>query len=511
MKQIEKPTTKLNSPDFFATEHLRADLRSRSIRGGAVTLIAQASKFAIQMTSTVFIARLLTPEDYGLVAMASVVIKFVQMFKTFGLSAAVVQKKHVNHAQVSTLFWINSGISFVIGLIIIAIAPAVAWFYQEPRLTNIMLVLSSVFIFGGLSIQHQALLRRQMRFASLARIELTSMALGVIAGIVAALNGAGYWALIILQISMTVSYNIGIWLTCRWRPGLPVWNSGVGSLLAFGGNLMAFSLVNYFSRNLDNVLIGRFWGSQELGLYAKAYQLLLLPIQQINNPVTKVALPALSRLQTKPEQYGRYYYKAILAITTVSMPLVAFTFAIADRIVLLLLGEQWMMVVPIFRWLMPAALIGTFNVAGGWIYQPLGRTDRQFQIGVIISAIDVIIFFVSVRWGALGVAAAYGLSRPILLIPRMRHCYGGVPAELKPHLNIGKLISTLSRPCIASLGAAALLMIVNYRLLLEVNLLLALGLSLLLYVLFYGAIWLSFPNGKQTLWEMIKMLKELKK
>ena len=504
LKQIEKPAN-LNSKEFFATEHLKADLKGRSIRGGAITLVAQASKFTIQMASTVFIARLLTPEDYGLIAMAGVVIKFAQMFKNLGLSAAVIQKNEINHQQVSTLFWINTAISIIIGLLVIAIAPTVAWFYQEPRLVNIMLVLSSVFIFSGLTIQHQALLRRQMRFTSLAWIELISMLTGVTVGIISAFSGAGYWSLVILQIGMAVSHNFGIWLTCSWRPGLPVWNSGVGSLLAFGGNLTAFNIVNYFSRNLDNILIGRYWGSQELGLYAKAYQLLLLPIQQINTPITKVALPTLSCLQTKSQQYCRYYYQAILAITLVSMPLVAFTFAVADKIILLLLGAQWLEVVPIFRWLMPAAFMGTFNIAGGWVYQSLGRTDRQFRIGVVMSAIDIGIFLISVRWGAIGVAAAYGLSRPILWIPRMLYCFRGTPITLTG------IIATLSRPAIASLGSAALLMAINYLLPTEINLVLALGFNCLFYALFYLAIWLIFPNGKQTLWEMLKMFKEFKK
>lgn len=503
MKQLEKPTS-LNRPDFFATDHLKADLKKRSIRGGVITLLAQGSKFTIQMTSTILIARLLTPEDYGLIAMASVVIKFVQMFRNFGLSDAVVQKEQINHHQVSTLFWINTAISIAIGLIIAAIASSVAWFYQEPRLTNIMLVLSSIFIFSGLTIQHQALLRRQMRFVTLAQIEIISMLVGVIAGVIAAVYGVGYWALVILQIAMAVSYSLGLWLACSWRPGLPVWNSGVLSLLAFGGNLTAFNLVNYFSRNLDNILIGRYWGSQKLGLYAKAYQLLLLPIQQINSPVTKVALPTLSCLQAKPEQYKRYYYKAILAITIVSMPLVAFIFAVADKIVLLLLGSQWLGIVPIFRWLMPAAFMGTFNVAGGWVYQSLGRTDRQFRIGVVMSAIDIGIFFISVPWGVIAVAAAYGLSRPIIWVPRMLYCYRGTP------LKFSKLISTLSRPGIASLGAAALLMIGNQLLTSEISLVLALSGNLIFYALLYVAIWLILPQGKQTLAEMGQILQEFK-
>lgn len=505
LKQLEQ-SAKPNNKNFFATEHLKADLRRRSIRGGAVTLITQASKFAIQMTSTVVIARLLTPEDYGLVAMASVAIKFVQMFKNFGLSTAVVQKSQINHQQVSTLFWINTAISTVIGVAIALLSPAIANFYQEPRLVNILLLMSVVFIFSGLSFQHEALMRRQMRFSDLAWIDITGMLVGVVTGLVAALLGAGYWSLVILQAAMAAAYNIGCWLVCRWRPGLPVWNSGIGSFLAFGGNLTAFNFVEYFSRNVDNILIGRYWGSQQLGLYAKAYQLLLLPIQQINFPITNVALPTLSRLRTQPEAYRRYYYKAILAITTVSMPVVALTFAAADKIILLLLGQDWLGAALIFRWLMPAAFIGTFDVAENWIYQSLGRTDRQLRIGVVMSAIDVVIFLISVRWGALGVAAAYGFSRPILWVPRILYCYRRTPVKLS------RLLSTLAYPATASLLAAACLMYAEQLSILpsQLSLILSLPLDCLLYALFYLVIWSLLPRGRKILWGMLQMLKEFR-
>ena len=496
---------KSNTEDLFGTEHLKADLKGRSIRGGAVTIAAQGGRFVLQMSSTVVLARLLTPEDYGLIAMVSVVIKFVQMFKNLGLSAATVQREQINHRQVSTLFWINVGLSFAISTVVILIAPAVAWFYQEPRLTKIMLVLAGSFLIGGVSIQHKALMKRQMRFTRIAQINLSSFLIGVIVGVVSAWYGAGYWAQVIMQLTIALTYSIGIWLACSWRPGLPAWDSGIRSMLAFGGNLTAFGCVNYFSRNLDNILIGRYWGSQELGLYAKAYQLILLPIQQINLPVNSVAMPTLSCLQSQPEQYRRYYYKAILAITIMGMPLVAFTFAVADKIILFLLGEKWMAVVPIFQFLMPAAFMGTFNVAGGWVYQSLGRTDRQLRIGLIMSAIDVLIFLISVRWGAIAVAAAYGLSRPILWVPRMLYCYRGTP------LRFTELVKTLSRPAIASLSAAIILMGIDRVFLGEINLFIALLISFILYGLLYVAVWLILPDGKQTLFSMIEMVKELKK
>jgi O-antigen/teichoic acid export membrane protein len=483
-KSTQPQLSNLNSEQFFCTKHLKNDLKGRSVRGGAVTITAQAIKFVLRMGSTVVLARLLAPEDYGLIGMATVIIGFVQLFKDLGLSAATVQKAEINHQQVSTLFWINLGVSFVISLIVIGLAPVVAWFYNEPRLNAITLVLAINFVFGGLTVQHQALLQRQMRFTNLAKIEIVSMSVGVMAAIVSAWYGLGYWALVVMQIATAITNAIGVWISCRWRPGFPSKNSAIKSMLAFGGNLTGFRLVNYFSRNLDNLLIGRYWGSQQLGLYAKVYQLVLLPIEQINNPVNSVALPTLSSLQSEPAKYCRYYYKAILIITSLGMPIVGFMFASADKVILLMLGEQWLGVVPIFQFLMPAAFIGTFNVATGWVYQSLGRTDRQFRIGILMSLTDVAIFLFGLRWGAIGIAAAYGLSRPIFMVITIVYCYIGTP------LKVSDFFKTIFRPTVASLSVAIALMVINYFLLVDINAFLALLLVFFLYFSFYILFWI---------------------
>lgn len=490
---------------YFDTEHLKGDLKGRSVRGGAITLTSQTAKFVLRMGSTVVLARLLAPEDYGLLGMATVIIGFVELFKDLGLSAATVQKSEIDHQQVSTLFWINVALSCLVGLVVAGLSPAIAWFYQEPRLTGITLALSTSFLFSGLTVQHQALLQRQMRFATLAKIDIASMVVSLITAVVGAWYGLGYWALVLIQISMAMTNAVLVWLTCSWRPGKPLKAAGLRSMLAFGGNLTGFRLVNYFSRNLDNVLIGRYWGSQELGLYAKAYQLVLLPIQQINNPVNRVALPALSSLQNDPEKYCRYYYKAILLITTLGMPIVCFMFAAADKVILLMLGQQWLGVVPIFRFLMPAAFIGTFNVADGWVYQSLGRTDRQFRLGTIVSIINVAIFVFSVRWGAVGVAAAFGLSRPILLIFRMIYCYKGTP------LKISNLVTQLFKPAFSSIMAGLILLWIDSSNLLELDVVLDLAINLLTYTFAYLLIWMVIPNGKKELSEILEVVEKLKK
>jgi PST family polysaccharide transporter len=228
------------------------------VRGGATTMIGQCSKFLLQTTSTIVLARLLTPADFGMIAMVTAVIRFADLFKDLGLSMATIQKSEINHDQISTLFWINIIFSLMISLLTTAMSPIIAWFYNQPQLISITIALSVVFVFGGLAVQHQSLLQRQMRFKELVGIQIISMLAGILAAIVAANYGFGYWALVIMQIMAAIFNALGVWLLCSWRPGRPSWNVGVGSMLNFGFNLTGATILNYFARNLDKVQIGRF-------------------------------------------------------------------------------------------------------------------------------------------------------------------------------------------------------------------------------------------------------------
>lgn len=495
-----------DSEDFFNTTHLETDLKRKSIRGGAVILASQGFRFALQMISTAILARLLVPEDYGLVGMTRVIIGFIEMFREMGLSQATVQSSKITHAQVSTLFWLNTFIGASLTFLSIGLAPVVAWFYDEPRVASIMCIIGLNFLISGLSVQHQALLRRQMYFKAVAMINLISMTLGIFVGILSAYMGASYWSLVYMTLSNTISNTIGTFLMCRWCPGKPVRHSGIKNMLIFGGHLTGFQVVNYFTRNLDNILLGRVWGAQELGLYAKAYQLVLLPMQQINGPVTNVALPTLSRLQKTQESYQRYYYKAILLITTLGMPIVCFLFASAENVIYLILGEKWLDAVPIFRLLMPAAFVSTFNVASGWLYISTGRTEKQLYEGIATSLVNSIIFIVSVRWGAIGVAAAFGLSRPIILIPRIIYlCH-------KSPIKVSKLIQTLLLPSITSLGATVVLLLFHHVFSFEIPIIwLSIVADFILYTAVYFSIWLIMPKGKKTLGEIVSLIQHLRK
>jgi O-antigen/teichoic acid export membrane protein len=401
----------------FQTDHLKVNLGGRAARGGVVAITSQGLKFIIMLTATSVMARLLTPQDYGLIGMVAVVTGFVSMYKDLGLSAATIQKSEINSEQISTLFWVNVALSLAIVLVTVALAPLIAWFYGEPRLTAITIVTSIGFLISGLTVQHEALLRRQMRYLALATIGVSSVFMGYVVGILMAWRGFSYWALVGSQLALIITGTGLTLLLCRWVPGLPRRNTGVRSMIKFGGNLTGFTTINYFSRNLDNLLIGRFAGAQQLGLYSRAYQLMLLPLDQINEPITSVAVPSLSRLMDSPDSYRRAYLRMLEKIAMLTMPGVVLMILTSDWIIHVLMGPQWDGAVRIFVILGISALFQPIANTTGWLLISQGRTHHLLKWGLMSGPIIVASFLIGLPWGAVGVAAAYACARVCVVDP----------------------------------------------------------------------------------------------
>src|SRR6267142_5918296 len=264
----------------LGTDHLLSDLKGRTISGAFITIVAQGAQFVLGLASVMVLARLLAPKDFGLFAMVTTVISYLRVFKDSGLSTATVQRESITHAQVSNLFWINVAVSGAISLILAAGSPIIAWFYREPRLVPITLVLSSTFLLSGLTIQHSALLNRQMRFKALALIQVGSLLIGVAVGIGMAWLGYNYWALVFSNL-ITVAAAVPLtWFAIPWRPEAPSRQSGIRSLVGFGANMATGGFIYSLARGADGLLVGRFYGADSIGLYSRASALLNRPMDQ---------------------------------------------------------------------------------------------------------------------------------------------------------------------------------------------------------------------------------------
>ena len=486
------------------TAGLQGDLRGRSVRGGAVMLFAQGSKLVLNVGAIAILARLLTPTDFGLFAMVTAITGFLMHLKDLGLSGATVQKAEVSHAQVSTLFWINLVFGAVLAIVVAACAPLIGWFYGEPRLNAMTIALAASFLITGLAVQHRALLKRRMRFTALAVTDLVSVLIGIIAGVAAALGGLSYWALVIRQLAMTAGLAAVLWLACGWRPGRPARAAGVRSMLAFGGNLTGANLLVAATRQFDKLLLGWRWGAVSLGYYSKAYQLLLLPVQQINQPLSNVAIPTLSRLQDDPPRFVSFYRHGLQIMAALGMPTAVFLFAAAEHVVLTVLGEQWRDTVPIFHRLAPAAFVGSFGIATTWLYVALGQTGRQLRWAVFSSLVIAVGLLIGLRWGALGVAAAFSITLCGLCVPGIMYCVRTMPVTL------GDIFGVLWRPAIAAVVGGLVLFVFNHFSPLGGPPIVSLAVDFVVYLAAYGGCWVVLPDGPRIMRDVFSLVSLLR-
>jgi len=485
---------------LFDSEHLGRDLARKSIRGGMTTMTAQGIQFVLNLAGTIVLARLLTPNDYGLIGMVMVIVNFATMFKDAGLSMATVQKEEISHEQISTLFWINVLISVALGLCVLAASPLVAMFYGKPELTTVTAALSLSFLISGLTIQHQALLRRHMRFGTLAVIRIVSYAIHLIVAILLALVGWRYWALVGGSLATALSGTLLTLFFCPWIPGRMKKGTGVRGMLKFGGYLTGFNFVNYFARNADNLLIGKFIGADALGLYAKAYQLFMLPITQIRAPLTAVVLPVLSRLQNEPDKCAKYYYRLVSMLSFITMPIMGFLFVCSESIVRLLLGEKWLDANVIFKILAVAGFIQAVETTGGLIMLSTGQSRRFFTYGAIRSAFLVGCFVIGLPWGVCGVAAGFTIGDYLILFPALWYCFRGTP------VSVAGFLLAIAQPTIAGLISTGVMYFSYESFLIEQHDFVAIGICLLVGLLSYLGVWAIIPGGLTTLREFTSYL-----
>jgi PST family polysaccharide transporter len=436
--------------DILSSGHLTEELKRRTVRAGAMTICAQFAKLVLYTASTVILARLLSPEDFGLVAMVTAVTGFLGVFKDAGLSAATVQRNEVTHDQVSTLFWINVAVGGFLALAAIILAPALAVVYREPRVVGIALALSPIFVFAAATAQHEALLRRRMDFRALAIIDVCSMLVGVLVGVGMAKTGFGYWSLVGMPAATAVTNIVAAWTAMPWRPGFPRRGCGVRSMVRFGGYMTSVNLVNYLFRSADKILIGRRWSAGPLGLYQRAYGLLLMPIDLVNSPISGVAMAALCRVQTDLERLGRYFVAGYSIVASTIMPIIFSSAVFSDDIILFLLGPKWSASIDIFRFLTPAALIGALLNPFGWLWVATGRVDRQFKCGCVWSTLVVLGFWLGLGHGPKGVALGYSLMSCLLAVPLCMYAIHETPVRLRD------IAGAIQWPLIAAVLASVL-------------------------------------------------------
>ncbi|MGJ7442265.1 lipopolysaccharide biosynthesis protein [Aquipuribacter sp. MA13-6] len=423
----------------------------RSARGIAWNVGTQGLSYALRLASIPILARLLTPDDYGLVAIVTAITGLVTVVGTLGISEAVIQRKTINHAQSSTLFWLNVLFGIVLMLLAMAFAPLIALAFDRDELLLITVVSATSFAVAGLGVQHQALLMRRLMHRQVALRQLISVVAGIVASVIAALVGAGYWSLIIQVLVQTAVGVLLSWTAMPWRPGLPHRRTGIGSMLKFGGGVSSFHLINYVGRNSDAVIIGAFLGAPQVGIYSRAYNLLNAPLEQVLQPVANVMRPTMGALWGDDERYRRYYLTVLSGIAYVCMPLVLVLVVLAEAVVAIMLGPQWSESVEVFRWLSVAGLFTVVGYTNGWLYATSDRAWQWARWALFSRPVVIAGYFVGLPWGLVGIAMTQA-AISLVLAPLGLYLAGrGTPVRLRD------IVKAVARPFVLAVlmaGAA---------------------------------------------------------
>jgi O-antigen/teichoic acid export membrane protein len=423
-------------------------LKEKAIRGGAAKLVGQALSLLLRLGTLIVVARIIDLGDFGLVTMVTAVTGVFDMFAAGGLSAATIQKADVSHAQISTLFWINMAIGALLAVLCVASGPLLAAFYHEPRTAWVIAALAPAFVFNAAGVQHFALMERELRYVTITIIEIGAQIIGSTLCIGLALVGGGYWALVANATAVPFVAAVCAWGASGWRPARPRSNSGIGPMLRFGGTVTLNVLIVYIGYNFEKVLLGRYWGSDALGLYGRAFQLINLPTSVLNSAIGGVAFAALSRLQNDPSRFKSYFLRGYSAVLSMTIPITIFCALFSEDIVLVVLGSKWMDAAPIFRLLAPTILIfGIINPLS-WLLLSIGLQARSLKLGLVIAPLVSCAYVAGMPFGPHVVAFAYSAALAVWLVPHVMWCLHGTV------ISANDLLLAAGRPLLSGAVAA---------------------------------------------------------
>lgn len=427
-----------------------ASLSSRASRGVMVTVGGIWGRTGLQLLSTVVLARLLEPSDFGLIAIVMTLVNFLDIFRDFGLSAAIQQERVISDRQWQSLYWLSAAFGTVLALALAVSAPVIASVFDDGRLVLLVLVVSPTLLVNGLMIPLQAKVQRDLKFGTLAVADVAMMLTGVPAGILAALLGAGVWSLIVMTGVGLAARFVVLSRAARFPVGRPRIGREALGTVGVGGNILGSQVINYLARNADNIIIARYLSPAVLGQYSRAYALFLLPMSQVNGALVRVALPVLGRLQDDPERFRRYIRAALMVIGYVALPVYVVAAALAQPFFGVLLGPGWSQAATLFALLAVAGVCQVVVNVTGWIYMSLGRTRQQFYSTVFFSAVGIASYVVGVKVnGAEGLAAAYSIVAVLGLVP---NCW---LSTRNTFVSTADFVEPLVRPVLLSVAAFA--------------------------------------------------------
>ncbi|MBW4480950.1 MAG: lipopolysaccharide biosynthesis protein [Tildeniella torsiva UHER 1998/13D] len=389
-------------------------LKNKAIKGVFWSALESWGHQIISSIVFFVLARLLGPESFGLIALASVYIAFIGIFSGSSLSSAIVQRADLEPEHLDTAFWTSLLISIALTLVSFTLAGWIAILFSEPTLKSIVRWLSISLLINAFSDVQQAIFQRNMDFRALSIRSLVATTVSGIVGVTMALTGSGVWSLVGQQLSSSLTKVLVLWWVSTWRPRLKFSKSHFKELLSFSINVTGSSFTNFFSRRSDDLLIGYFLGATALGYYSVAYKLLLMMIDLFSRVLEKVAMPIFSKLQNEPTRIREAFYQVTQTASLITFPAFIGAGILAPELILIFFGNQWGESIPIMQILVFIGILQSLSIFNSTVLLAMGKPDWRFALGLFLSITNVICFAISVHWGIKAVALAYVIKGYLL-------------------------------------------------------------------------------------------------
>lgn len=382
----------------------KESLSAAAARGGAITMLAQLARIVIQILQVAILARLIAPESYGLIAMAVAFTGVAGILRDFGLSTAALRRTDLTQQQRSNLFWLNLAAGLGLATIVFLSSWPISQFYGENDLVMLLHWISISYILSGATAQFRVAISQQLRFRALAVCDVLPPVVALVVAICVAAAGYSLAALVSLQLVLPAVDLLCGMLLARWWPGLPRKAAGMRGLLSFGMSFAGTQLLSYVTRNIDTVIIGRLWGAAPLGMYDRAFQFSVVPINQINTPMTKVAIPVLARVGDDRKRLERGLRSAQLVACYATATGLLVAAGMAVPLIDLLLGTGWDAAAPLFAILAVSSVFRSVQQVANWLQVVRGSSRSLLVSNLIGQPIIILCILVGAIWGVAGIA-----------------------------------------------------------------------------------------------------------
>lgn len=380
-------------------------LKRKTIRATTWMYSANGINTLLNFGTMIVLARLLSPAAFGLLGMVTVFSNFLMLSSNLGLSVAIIQRQELDKRMLNSCYWLFIYIGLALGLIMFTLSKPIAAFYNQPELVQLVRFMAFMFLFASFGDLGQTLLKKELRFAIIAKIQVVMQIIYSITSISLALMGFGVMSLVLGLLVSALTGSILYLYFSSWIVGLPSHPRHAKPLIKFGLFVTGSNFTNYLAGNLDYLLIGKLLGSTQLGLYTLAYQLISMPLKKISRTIAITTYPAFAKIQDSDEQLKRGYNKLTANVAFITLPLLTLLLISADPLIPLLYGEKWRQCVPVVQIMCVAgALKSAFSVRGN-IFFNKNRPEVAFYVQLIYLFLLAAGVVIGVRWGIVGVAA----------------------------------------------------------------------------------------------------------